>query len=154
NVVVFADISESRSRLAGFIPTGAYPTAVKMLADGRVGVVNGGGSLSFLDPITDETLNNYTRTVVEITPYRDAILSGPAPQKSSIEHVVYVVSTGQKSVQGTNQKKLAIEFVRYDNFHVVGGSSIAAHDWAFSAIASDFTRRLPGRESPKEPASL
>ena len=50
NVVAVADITEARTHVNGFIPTGWYPTAVKALADGRVIVLNGKGLRSFANP--------------------------------------------------------------------------------------------------------
>jgi DNA-binding beta-propeller fold protein YncE len=57
NAVAVADISEVRSRVAGFVPTGAYPTAVRALNGGRIAVLNGhSSSLSVIEAPTDETL--------------------------------------------------------------------------------------------------
>ncbi|MGD1090777.1 MAG: alkaline phosphatase family protein [Bryobacteraceae bacterium] len=50
NAVAVADISEARSRVAGFLPTGWYPTASRMLPDGRVLVLNGRGLASYPNP--------------------------------------------------------------------------------------------------------
>ena len=36
NAVAVADITEARSQVLGFIPTGWYPTAARALADGRL----------------------------------------------------------------------------------------------------------------------
>lgn len=47
NAVAVVDISESRSRVNGFVPTAWYPTAVRSLADGRLIVLNGRGLRSF-----------------------------------------------------------------------------------------------------------
>src|SRR5205807_2498636 len=47
NVVAVADISEARSRVLGFVPTGWYPTASRQLADGRLVVLNGRGFQSY-----------------------------------------------------------------------------------------------------------
>ena len=47
NVVAVADISEARSRLEGFIPAGWYPTAARVLPDGRVLILNGRGVASY-----------------------------------------------------------------------------------------------------------
>ena len=52
NVVAVADISEARSRLEGFIPAGWYPTAARVLADGRVLVLNGRGLASYPNPLS------------------------------------------------------------------------------------------------------
>jgi hypothetical protein len=43
NAVAVADVSENRSRVLGFIPTGWYPTAARVLSDGRLLVLNGRG---------------------------------------------------------------------------------------------------------------
>ena len=50
NAAGVVDVTEPRSRVLGFIPTGWYPTAVKALADGRLVVLNGKGSRSFPNP--------------------------------------------------------------------------------------------------------
>jgi DNA-binding beta-propeller fold protein YncE len=50
NVVAVTDISEQRSRLTGFIPTGWYPTAARILNDGTILVLNGRGSQSYPNP--------------------------------------------------------------------------------------------------------
>src|ERR1017187_4653606 len=47
NAAAVVDISESRSRVEGFIPTGWYPTAVRALANGTVVVLNGKGPRSY-----------------------------------------------------------------------------------------------------------
>jgi YVTN family beta-propeller protein len=50
NAVAVTDISEQRSRLLGFIPTGWYPTAARVLRDGTVLVLNGRGLQSYPNP--------------------------------------------------------------------------------------------------------
>ena len=50
NVVAVADISGDRSHVAGFIPTGWYPTAVRALPDGTLVVLNGRGGGSHPNP--------------------------------------------------------------------------------------------------------
>ncbi|MBM3774321.1 MAG: bifunctional YncE family protein/alkaline phosphatase family protein [Acidobacteria bacterium] len=50
NAVAVADVSGSRSRVLGFVPTGWYPTAARSLADGRLVVLNGKGLRSFPNP--------------------------------------------------------------------------------------------------------
>ena len=47
NATAVVDISETRSRVEGFIPTGWYPTAVRALANGTLVVLNGKGSRSY-----------------------------------------------------------------------------------------------------------
>jgi YVTN family beta-propeller protein len=50
NAVAVTDISEQRSRLLGFIPTGWYPTAARVLKDGTILVLNGRGLQSYPNP--------------------------------------------------------------------------------------------------------
>ena len=47
NAVAAVDISQPHSRVAGFIPTGWYPTAARALRDGRLVVLNGRGLRSY-----------------------------------------------------------------------------------------------------------
>src|ERR1035441_3986065 len=47
NAAAVVDISQDRSRVEGFIPTGWYPTAVRALANGTLVVLNGKGSRSY-----------------------------------------------------------------------------------------------------------
>jgi YVTN family beta-propeller protein len=137
NAVAVVDVSQDRSDVLGFVPTGWYPTAVRSLSDGRLVVLNGRGlrsmpnphgpsplrrpesayfgatsveyvgriqtgSVSFIDPITDAQLRDYSKAVMANSPYRDARLddagtgsAGPIPSRpgllSPIEHVIYIV---------------------------------------------------------------
>jgi DNA-binding beta-propeller fold protein YncE len=50
NAIVEADISSPRSRVAGFIPTGWYPTAVRSLPNDELVVLNGKGLGSHANP--------------------------------------------------------------------------------------------------------
>jgi len=50
NAVAVVDVSEARSHVLGFIPTGWYPTAAKVLADGTLVVLNGKGVRSHPNP--------------------------------------------------------------------------------------------------------
>jgi DNA-binding beta-propeller fold protein YncE len=43
NAVASVDISQARSQVQGFIPTGWYPTAVRVLPDSRILILNGRG---------------------------------------------------------------------------------------------------------------
>src|SRR5579862_428208 len=136
NVVAVVDISEEHSRVSGFIPTGWYPTATRVLADGRVLVLNGRGlqshanpeypgprvasnvqqgdprreyvgtlqtgTMSVVDPLTDEALVKYSATAQSLPRYKDedldlrslpgdsVIVSRPG-KPSPIEHVIYIV---------------------------------------------------------------
>jgi len=136
NVVAVADISEARSRVTGFVPTGWYPTATRVLADGRILILNGRGlqsyanpqyggpkqasnvqagdarryyvgtmqtgNMSVVAPLTDEALDQYSKTAQNLSPYKDSnldvqslpddsvIVSKPG-KPSPIEHVIYIV---------------------------------------------------------------
>ncbi len=50
NAVAVVDISKTRSEVRGFIPTGWYPTAARVLADGRLLILNGRGLRSLPNP--------------------------------------------------------------------------------------------------------
>ena len=140
NAVAVADISEIRSRLAGFIPVGAYPTAVRVLSGGRLAVLNGhSASLSVVDAPADDMLPEYTRRTMALTPYRESFSDSLPEGRSSIEHVIYILMDG---ASGPNAAKLAREFVRLENFHPAGDTPAAALNWAVGAIAPDFTEKL------------
>jgi DNA-binding beta-propeller fold protein YncE len=47
NAAAVVDVTEARSRVLGFVPTGWYPTAANALEDGRLVVLNGKGSRSY-----------------------------------------------------------------------------------------------------------
>jgi DNA-binding beta-propeller fold protein YncE len=157
NAVAVADVSHVFSRPLGFIPTGRYPTAVRVLAGNRLVVLNGlGNSASFLAVPDEEQLAAYSLTVLENMAYRDTLLedagTGPASpiparpgDPSPIAHVVYVVREGGVSHDeraAPNQRKLASEFVRLDNFYTVGEGVVDGQDWSTAAIASDFVEKL------------
>jgi DNA-binding beta-propeller fold protein YncE len=50
NAAAVVDVSEARSRVEGFLPTGWYPTAVRVLASGTLVVINGKGTRSYGNP--------------------------------------------------------------------------------------------------------
>ena len=50
NAVAVVDVSEDRSDVLGFVPTGWYPTAARGLSDGRLVVLNGRGLRSLPNP--------------------------------------------------------------------------------------------------------
>ncbi len=137
NAVAVMDVSQDRSEVLGFVPTGWYPTAARSLADGRLVVLNGRGlrsypnpqgpnparrpepvhegvkapeyvgriqtgTVSFVDPITDKQLREYSKIALANSPYQDARLDdagtgnvGPIPNHpgahSPIEHILYIV---------------------------------------------------------------
>jgi len=119
NAVALVDISEERSRVEGFIPTGWYPTAVRALPSGTLVVLNGKGvrsypnlngpnptargekaagfvgrletgTASWIDAFSDEQLAAWSKTVLANSPYNDARLDAPSPLPA-IEHVIYIV---------------------------------------------------------------
>jgi len=140
NALAVADVSEARSRIAGFIPTGAYPTAVRILKSGKLAVLNGhGASLSVIETPTDETLPALTTKAMAATPYRESFSDSLPEQRSSIEHVIYILMDG---AGGPNSAKLAREFVHLNNFHPAGETPASAFNWSVAAIAPDFTERL------------
>ncbi len=203
NVVAVADISEARSRLEGFIPAGWYPTAVRALADGRLLILNGRGlasypsrlgapgmtaaasaaeyvaykqtgTLSVVDPLTDESLDAYTKSAMELMPYRDAPLGAPAASPlPPIQHVIYIIKENRTYDQvfgklgkgngdpsltlfdesaAPNHYKLAREFVLFDNFYTNADVSADGHNWAVAGIAPDFTQRMwPNQYAHRSP---
>ena len=50
NAVAVVDIATPKSRVEGFIPSGWYPLAARVLADGRLLIFNGRGTRSFPNP--------------------------------------------------------------------------------------------------------
>jgi YVTN family beta-propeller protein len=206
NAIALVDVSEERSLVEGFLPTGWYPMAARTLADGRTLVLNGRGpgshpnpdypgprrpdashagdpagqyvanlqtgTMSVIDPLTDESLAAYTQTTQSLSPYRDADLDTGAtqsplyamPQKPSpIEHVIYIVKENRSYDQvfgkigkgnsepsltlfdesaAPNHYKLAREFVLFDNFYVNADVSADGHNWALAGIAPDYTQKL------------
>ncbi|MCS7026825.1 MAG: beta-propeller fold lactonase family protein [Bryobacteraceae bacterium] len=137
NAVAVVDVSEARSQVLGFIPTGWYPTDVRALPSDRLAILNGRGAgsgpnprgprpdrkppvgqwgerldeyvaaiqrgtVSWIDPFTEEQLGQWTQTVLDNTPYRDSLLEdarttagNPVPPRpgapSPIEHVIYIL---------------------------------------------------------------
>jgi hypothetical protein len=137
NAVAVVDVSQDRSDVLGFVPTGWYPTGARGLSDGRLVVLNGRGlrslpnphgpnptrrseaaylgasaveyvgriqtgTASFIDPIKDAQLRDYSKAALANSPYRDTRLddagtggAGPIPNRpglpSPIENVIYIV---------------------------------------------------------------
>jgi YVTN family beta-propeller protein len=61
NAVGVVDISQARSRVLGFVPSGWYPTTAFGLPDGRIGVLNGKGLGSFANPMGPNPLVEVVR---------------------------------------------------------------------------------------------
>ncbi len=117
NAVGAADLTTEHPRLLGFIPVGDYPTAVHVLPEGQLAVLNGrqiigkneqnalpqAGSLSFVPPLNADELRVQTQTVLDSSPYTDDLVNGPIRDQqeaffsrtqeraSPIQHVIYVI---------------------------------------------------------------
>ncbi len=119
NATAVVDVTEARSHVLGFVPTGWYPTAARSLADGRLVVLNGKGSRSYPNPkgpnptkgsrdqyvahiqtgsasfipaLTDDSLAAFTDQVKSNSPYTDEKLDAiPAGIPAAIQHVLYIV---------------------------------------------------------------
>jgi DNA-binding beta-propeller fold protein YncE len=157
NAVAAVNVSSSRSRVMGFIPTGWYPTAARSLDDRRLLVLNGKGMLgsgSVVETGDPAGLIAWTEQVRQSTPYipershlghrgDSAVIPAHQSERSPIEHVVYIVKGHSIPSKVTpNLQKLATEFARIENFHVIGETPAEAHNWATAAIASDYVQRL------------
>jgi DNA-binding beta-propeller fold protein YncE len=119
NAAAVVDVSQPRSRVEGFIPTGWYPTAARALNSGALVVLNGKGARSFpnpngrdlnqiaheslgyvgrlqtgtaswIDAFSDDQLAAWTKTTLGNSPYNDSKLDQPNPLPA-IEHVIYIV---------------------------------------------------------------
>jgi YVTN family beta-propeller protein len=118
NAAAVIDVSEDRSRVEGFIPTGWYPTALRTIASGTLVVLNGKGvrsypnptgpspvnpqnrtgyvarlqtgTASWIEPFSDDQLARWTHTVLADSPYNDAKLDQTSPLPP-IEHIIYIV---------------------------------------------------------------
>ena len=118
NAAAVIDVSEDRSRVEGFIPTGWYPTALRTIASGTLVVLNGKGvrsypnptgpspvnpqnrtgyvarlqtgTASWIEPFSDDQLARWTHTVLADSPYNDGKLDQTSPLPP-IEHIIYIV---------------------------------------------------------------
>jgi len=120
------------------------------------------GSASLIAPFRDDQLEEWTRTVLANSPYRDEKLDAPAALPA-IQHVVYIVKEGRtydqvlgdmKEGNGDgslasfsenatpNHHKLAREFALLDNFYVNGDAGADGRNWSTAAIAPDYTEKL------------
>ena len=90
NAAAVVDISGARSRVAGFIPTGWYPTATIGLPDGRLAVLNGKGARSYPNPLGP-------------TPFRGSAASLP---DGSLTHYVARIQRGSVQLVDVDEAKL------------------------------------------------
>lgn len=107
NAVAIADVSGPRGHVLGFVPTGWYPTDVRLTDDNRLIVLNGkGGSVSIVPPHNEQEFQEYNETALRNSPYQENYLNGAgnsqsrffAPQQGKlppIQHVIYIVKTGR-----------------------------------------------------------
>ena len=122
------------------------------------------GTASFVDPIEGSRLEEYTATVLSNSPYRDPKFDVPITGiPKAIEHVIYIVKENRTYDQvfgdekrgngdpslvlftekaGPNHRKLAREFVLFDNFYVNSDVSADGHNWSTAAIAPDYVQKL------------
>jgi YVTN family beta-propeller protein len=135
------------------IPASQYPGYVAHIQTGTV---------SFVDPPNEKTLEAGTRQVLANSPYRDEKLD-TASTLPPIEHVIYIVKENRtydqvlgdmKEGNGDpslvifgeqitpNLHKLAREFVLLDNFYVNSDVSADGHNWSTAAIAPDYVQKL------------
>ena len=152
NTVAVVDVSQYQSEVLGFLPTGWYPTAVRMVPDGRIFVANGrgsgggSGSLSVVPAPSDEQLAAYSEQAIQNTPYRDDLAAETARGRPPIRHVVYLVTTPMGTGWGEsvtpNRHKLAREFARFDNFHALGDHAADGVAWATAGITNDYVEKM------------
>jgi hypothetical protein len=155
NVVAVADITEERARLAGLLPVGAYPTSARVLADGRLVVLNGAGnSVSVIPPLEPALLATLTDAALALVSYTGtpALAAIPAP----VENVVYVSPDADS---GPNLEKLAAEFAAVPNYLSNSDGPAANPYWQLAGLAPPFTRLLAhvlpaARFAGNDPANL
>jgi DNA-binding beta-propeller fold protein YncE len=134
NAVAVADVSEARSRLAGFVPVGAYPTSLRLLNDGRVAVTNShSNTLSVVPPVT----NVLTEQALDLVAYDPTEAAPPAP---AVENVIYV----ETRTRGANFERLAKEYTAVTHFvpNAPGAEGVL---WSLAGTPSDFAQRLRGK---------
>jgi DNA-binding beta-propeller fold protein YncE len=104
NTIAVVDVSQARSTVRGFIPTGWYPTGVRFLPDGRFAVLNGkglsshptlfrrlgdyvlslqSGSATIVEPFEAQQLQRYTEQVLANSPYRDSLLENAGVEEGN-----------------------------------------------------------------------
>ena len=138
NAVAIADISEMRSRLAGFVPVGQYPASLRVLPDSRIISLNAlGDSLTLSPPIADASLGALTDQAVDLVAYDPA---EPAPVAPPVENVIYV-STDSR---GANFERLAKAYTAVTHFFS-NAPATEGLQWSLAGLPSDFAQRLRGK---------
>jgi hypothetical protein len=150
NAVAVADISDIRSTLTGFIPTGAYPTSLRFLNDNRLAITNANSNtISVIPAITDATLAALTNQAIELVAFDP---SEAAPSAPPVENVMLVWLP--QSVRGANFAKLSRDFASIENFFP-NASGPEGLEWTLSGVPSDYAQLLRGRAIPEDdPANL
>jgi len=127
------------------------------------------GSLSLVEPFDASALREYTRAVFRNSPYSDQKLEADAAEPGEageeanpIRHVLYIIKGSLtfdalfgdlEGVRGEprlavfagaapNHRKLAREFVLFDNFYSAGDVEADGLHWAIAAIAPAYIERL------------
>jgi DNA-binding beta-propeller fold protein YncE len=135
NAIAVADIAESRSRLAGFVPVGAYPTSVRLLSDSRLAITNAhSDTLSVVPPVTDAALATLTDQAVDLIAYDPTETAPPAPP---VDNVIYVAT----DARGVNFNRLSKEFTSVTHF-VPNAPGAEGLLWSLAGTPSDFAQRL------------
>lgn len=139
NAVAVINISELRSGLDGFLTTGAYPSSLRLLSDGRVAVTNAhSDSVTVLPQFTDASLSVLTDQAVNLVAYNPAEAT---PKPSPVENAMLVTLDAKD--RGANFAKLAKEFAAVENFYP-SAPGAEGLDWALSGLPSDFAQRMRG----------
>jgi DNA-binding beta-propeller fold protein YncE len=146
NAVAVADISDLRSRLTGFIPTGAYPSSLRTIGNRLVATNAHSGSATVL-PLT-VSLATVTDQAIDLVAYDPA---ETAPKAPPVENVILV--TFDANI-GSNFAKLAKGFGTAINFYP-NAPRAEGVDWALSGLPSDFVQRMRGNAiTANDPANL
>ncbi len=123
NAIAAIDISQLPARMLGFVPSGWYPTAVAVTADGRLAIANGygagdvpkqgepvdsvAGTVQLAATPDQAALHSLTKSAAGNSPYRDEMIYGPVHDPASeffartdahpspIQHVIYVIKGNQ-----------------------------------------------------------
>lgn len=155
NLVAVADISEERPRLAGLLPVGAYPTAARVLSDGRLVVLNGmSDSISVIPALDEASLAAHTRSALELIAYSGAPAAPALP--AALENVVYI---WPEAGGGPNLDKLRAQFAAVPNYYPNSGGPTDSLYWTLAGLAPPFTRLLShllpaARLAAPDPANL
>lgn len=140
NAVAIINVSELRGGLDGFLATGAYPSSLRLLTDGRVAATNAhSDSVTVLPQFTDASLAALTDQAVSLVAYNPAEV---APKPLPIENAILVTLDAKD--RGANFAKLAKEFAAVENFYP-SAPGMEGLDWALSGMPSDFSQRMRGK---------